>query len=151
MFRYDNPDALLVLLMTAAAYATARAIESGRTRWLVLTGGLLGFAFLTKMLQGFLVVPAFALAYLVAGPPRLGRRLWQLLAARRPWSRAPGGGSRSWNSPPRPTGPTSAAPRPTACCSSPWATTASAGWTATRPARSASAAVRARGSPGRPG
>ena len=80
MFRYDNPDALLVLLMTAAAYATARAIESGRTRWLVVTGGLLGFAFLTKMLQGFLVVPAFALAYLVAGPPGLGRRLWQLLA-----------------------------------------------------------------------
>ncbi len=80
MFRYDNPDALLVLLMTAAAYATTRAIESGRTRWLALTGGLLGFAFLTKMLQGFLVVPAFALAYLVAGPPRLGRRLWQLLA-----------------------------------------------------------------------
>jgi 4-amino-4-deoxy-L-arabinose transferase-like glycosyltransferase len=80
MFRYDNPDALLVLLMTGAAYATVRAIESGRTRWLVLTGGLLGFAFLTKMLQGFLVVPAFALAYLVAGPPRLGRRVWQLLA-----------------------------------------------------------------------
>jgi len=80
MFRFDNPDALLVLLMTAAAYATTRAIESGRTRWLVLTGGLLGFAFLTKMLQGFLVVPAFALAYLVAGPPRLRRRLWQLLA-----------------------------------------------------------------------
>jgi 4-amino-4-deoxy-L-arabinose transferase-like glycosyltransferase len=69
-----------VLLMTAAAYATTRAIESGRTRWLVLTGSLLGFAFLTKMLQGFLVVPAFALAYLVAGPHRLGRRLWQLLA-----------------------------------------------------------------------
>ena len=80
MFRFDNPDALLVLLMTAAAYGTTRAIESGRTRWLVLTGGLLGLAFLTKMLQGFLVLPAFALAYLVAGPPRLGRRLLQLLA-----------------------------------------------------------------------
>jgi 4-amino-4-deoxy-L-arabinose transferase-like glycosyltransferase len=80
MFRYDNPDALLVLLMTAAAYATTRAIESGRTRWLVLTGTLLGFAFLTKMLQGFLVLPAFAVAYLVSGPPRLGRRLLQLLA-----------------------------------------------------------------------
>jgi len=88
MFRFDNPDALLVLLMTAAAYATTRAIESGRTRWLVLTGGLLGFAFLTKMLQGFLVVPAFALAYLVAGPPRLRRRLWQLLAG--------GGGADPW-------------------------------------------------------
>jgi len=81
MFRFNNPDALLVLLMTGAAYATTRAIESGRTRWLMLTGALLGFAFLTKMLQGFLVVPAFALAYLVAGPPRLGKRLWQLLAA----------------------------------------------------------------------
>ncbi len=81
MFRFDNPDALLVLLMTGAAYATTRAIESGRTRWLMLTGALLGFAFLTKMLQGLLVVPAFALAYLVAGPPRLSRRLWQLLAA----------------------------------------------------------------------
>ena len=57
MFRFDNPDALLVLLMTAAAYATTRAIEAGRTRWLVLTGALLGFAFLTKMLQAFLVLP----------------------------------------------------------------------------------------------
>jgi 4-amino-4-deoxy-L-arabinose transferase-like glycosyltransferase len=80
MFRFNNPDALLVLLMTAAAYAMVRAIDSGRTRWIVLAGALLGFGFLTKMLQAFLVLPAFALVYLVAGPPRLGRRLWQLLA-----------------------------------------------------------------------
>jgi 4-amino-4-deoxy-L-arabinose transferase-like glycosyltransferase len=80
MFRFNNPDALLVLLMTAAAYATVRATDSGRTRWIVLAGALLGFGFLTKMLQAFLVLPAFALVYLVAGPPRLGRRLWQLLA-----------------------------------------------------------------------
>ncbi len=77
MFRYNNPDALLVLLMTAAAYALVRALERGRTRWLVLCGALLGFAFLAKMLQAFLVVPGFALAYLWAGPPRLGRRVWQ--------------------------------------------------------------------------
>jgi 4-amino-4-deoxy-L-arabinose transferase-like glycosyltransferase len=80
MFRFNNPDALLVLLMTAAAYALVRAIESGRTRWLVLAGALLGFGFLTKMLQAFLVLPGFALVYLVAGPPRLLRRCWQLLA-----------------------------------------------------------------------
>ena len=77
MFRYNNPDALLVLLMTAAAYALVRAIEHGRTRWLVACGVLLGFAFLAKMLQAFLVLPGFALAYLWAGPPRLGRRGWQ--------------------------------------------------------------------------
>jgi len=80
MFRFNNPDALLVLLMTAAAYGTARAIESGRTRWLVLAGTLIGLGFLAKMLQAFLVVPGFGLAYLVAGPPRLRTRIWQLLA-----------------------------------------------------------------------
>jgi 4-amino-4-deoxy-L-arabinose transferase-like glycosyltransferase len=77
MFRFNNPDALLVVLMTAAAYTLIRAVENGRSRWLVFTGLLLGFAFLAKMLQAFLVVPGFAAAYLWAGPPRLGRRIWQ--------------------------------------------------------------------------
>ena len=77
MFRFNNPDALLVLLMTAAAYTMVRAIENGRTKWLMFTGLLLGFAFLAKMLQAFLVVPGFAVAYLWAGPPRLGQRIWQ--------------------------------------------------------------------------
>jgi 4-amino-4-deoxy-L-arabinose transferase-like glycosyltransferase len=80
MFRFNNPDSLLVLLMTAAAYGTVRAVESGKTRWLVLAGALLGFGFLTKMLQAFLVLPAFGLAYLVAGPRRLPVRLAQLAA-----------------------------------------------------------------------
>jgi 4-amino-4-deoxy-L-arabinose transferase-like glycosyltransferase len=80
MFRFDNPDAMLVLLMTLAAYATTRAIESGRTRWMVLTGTLLGLGYLAKMLQAFLVLPAFGFAYLICGQPRLGKRIWQLLA-----------------------------------------------------------------------
>jgi 4-amino-4-deoxy-L-arabinose transferase-like glycosyltransferase len=41
---------------------------------------LVGFGFLTKMLQAVLVLPAFALAYLVAAPTPLRRRWWQLLA-----------------------------------------------------------------------
>jgi len=81
MFRFNNPDALLVLLMTAAAYALVRAIENGRTRWLVFCGVLLGFAFLAKMLQAFLVVPGFAIAYLWAGAPRAWLR--RPFAARR--------------------------------------------------------------------
>jgi 4-amino-4-deoxy-L-arabinose transferase-like glycosyltransferase len=86
MFRFDNPDALLVLLMVAAAYATTRAVEvstTGRpgTRWLALGGALVGLAFLTKMLQAFLVLPALALAYLLwAGIP-LARRVASLLVA----------------------------------------------------------------------
>ncbi|MFI7540081.1 ArnT family glycosyltransferase [Actinoplanes sp. NPDC049599] len=81
MFRFNNPDALLVLLMVAGAYATVRAIENGSTKWLVLAGVFVGFGFLTKMLQALLVVPAYALAYLFAGPPKLGKRIWQLLLA----------------------------------------------------------------------
>jgi 4-amino-4-deoxy-L-arabinose transferase-like glycosyltransferase len=81
MFRFNNPDALLVLLLTVSAYAVVRALENGRSKWLVLAGVVLGFAFLAKMLQAFLVVPAFAVAYLWAGPPRLRKRIWQLLLA----------------------------------------------------------------------
>lgn len=81
MFRFNNPDALLVLLLVAAGYALTRALEGGSTRWLLAVGGLIGFAFLAKSLQAFLVLPAFGLAYLVAGPPKLGRRLLQLLGA----------------------------------------------------------------------
>jgi len=81
MFRFDDPDALLVLLLTIATYATVRAIEAGKTRWLVLAATLVGFAFLTKMLQAFLVVPAFGLVYLVAAPVSLRRRVTQLVVA----------------------------------------------------------------------
>jgi 4-amino-4-deoxy-L-arabinose transferase-like glycosyltransferase len=81
MFRYDNPDALLVLLMTAGAYTTVRAVEKASPKWLALTGVLLGFGFLTKMMQAFLVLPAFALVYLVAAPTGLGRRIRHLLLA----------------------------------------------------------------------
>ena len=81
MFRFNNPDALLTVLLTGSAYAVTRAVENGRTRWLVLAGTCVGFAFLTKMGQAFLVLPGLVLAYLLAGPPRLGRRIRQLLAA----------------------------------------------------------------------
>src|SRR4051794_19488108 len=79
MFRFNNPDALLVLMMVAGAWATSRAIENGSTKWLVLAGAFVGVGFLAKMLQALLVVPAFALAYLIAGPPKLGKRVIQLL------------------------------------------------------------------------
>src|SRR3954462_203438 len=81
MFRFDNPDALLTLLMTIAAYALTRAVEKASVRWLVGVGVLIGVAFLTKTLQAMLVVPGFALVYLVAAPTTLGRRVLHLLAA----------------------------------------------------------------------
>src|SRR6266545_2200822 len=83
MFRFNNPDALLVLLLVAGAWAVTRAIDSVRRPgwWMALAGVLVGFAFLTKMLQAFLVLPAFGLAYLVAAPTGPGRRVAHLGAA----------------------------------------------------------------------
>jgi 4-amino-4-deoxy-L-arabinose transferase-like glycosyltransferase len=81
MFRFNNPDALLTLLLVGAAYAMVRALERAGTRWLVLAGSLIGFAFLAKMLQAFLVVPGFAAVYLYAAPTTFARRLRQLLLA----------------------------------------------------------------------
>jgi 4-amino-4-deoxy-L-arabinose transferase-like glycosyltransferase len=81
IFRFNNPDALLTLLLVAGAYAVVRALEDGATRWLVLAGACVGLGFLAKQLQALLVVPAFALVYLAAAPGSLGRRLGQLAAA----------------------------------------------------------------------
>ena len=81
MFRYNNPDAFLTFLCVAAAAALWKAVESSRTRWLVLSGALVGLAFQTKMLQAFLILPAFIAVYLWAGTPRLRTRIAQLVAA----------------------------------------------------------------------
>ena len=75
MFRFNNPDALLTLLMTLAAYATVRSLEKASTRWFVAAGVFIGVAFLTKTLQAFLVVPGFALAFLVAANAPLRKRI----------------------------------------------------------------------------
>ncbi|MGE9781932.1 ArnT family glycosyltransferase [Janibacter sp. G368] len=74
MFRFNNPDALLVLLMTAAAWATVHAIERGSVRWFALVGALVGLGFLTKTLQVLLVVPFLGIAFLVAADTTLRRR-----------------------------------------------------------------------------
>ena len=80
MFRFNNPDALLVALLVASAYCLTRALERASTRWVVAAGAMIGFAFLAKMMQAFLVVPAFGLVYLIAAPTGLRRRLGQLVA-----------------------------------------------------------------------
>ncbi|MDQ6754660.1 MAG: glycosyltransferase family 39 protein [Actinomycetota bacterium] len=81
MFRFNNPDALLTLCLVLAAYATLRAIERAGWKWLALAGSVLGLAFLTKMLQGFLIIPGLALAYLWAAPAGWGKRLLHLAGA----------------------------------------------------------------------
>lgn len=81
MFRFNNPDAVMVLLMMAGAYCTARAVQHASPKWIALAGVALGFAFLAKMLEGLMVMPAIGLAYLIAAPTPLRRRLLHLLGS----------------------------------------------------------------------
>jgi 4-amino-4-deoxy-L-arabinose transferase-like glycosyltransferase len=81
MFRFNNPDALLALLMSVACYFVVRALEDGRTKWLLWAGVAIGFAFLAKTLQAFLILPALALVYGVCAPVALKKRLGQLALA----------------------------------------------------------------------
>jgi 4-amino-4-deoxy-L-arabinose transferase-like glycosyltransferase len=78
--RHNNPDALLVLCCVAALWFAVRALEDGRTRWLVLAGICVGLGFETKMLIALAVVPAIAAAYLLIAPRGRLRALRQLLA-----------------------------------------------------------------------
>lgn len=81
MFRFNDPDAAMVLLMTAAAYGTVRALEWGSAKCLAVAGVALGFAFLAKMLEGAMVIPALVAAYLLAAPVRPRVRVLHLAGA----------------------------------------------------------------------
>ncbi|GAB3466710.1 glycosyltransferase family 39 protein [Kineococcus endophyticus] len=81
MFRFNNPDALLVLLMVAATWGVLKAVDTGRARFLVWAGVFVGLGFLAKQLQVFLVLPGLGLTYLWAAPHPVGRRVLHLLRA----------------------------------------------------------------------
>ncbi|MEV8226256.1 glycosyltransferase family 39 protein [Streptomyces sp. NPDC079167] len=78
MFRFNNPDALLALLMTVTVYCVLRAMEGGRTKWLVWAGVAVGLAFLSKTLQAFLILPPLAVLYAVFAPVSVRKRFGQL-------------------------------------------------------------------------
>ncbi|WP_148258106.1 glycosyltransferase family 39 protein [Pseudarthrobacter phenanthrenivorans] len=81
MFRYNNPDALLTLLMIGVAYATFESIRRSSVWWLILAGALTGAALLTKQLQVALILPAVAITYLLFANAPLLKRLLHLVVA----------------------------------------------------------------------
>ncbi len=62
--RHNNPDELLILCCVAALWCAVRALETGRTKWLVLSGVCVGLGFETKMAVALFVVPGIALAWM---------------------------------------------------------------------------------------
>jgi 4-amino-4-deoxy-L-arabinose transferase-like glycosyltransferase len=76
--RDTNPDPVLVFLMLLGAAALMKAVRTGRLLPLVWSGVAIGFAFNTKMMQAYVVLPAFFLVHLWAAKGSLGRRLRNL-------------------------------------------------------------------------
>ena len=79
--RNNTIDGTLVLTLLLAAWAIMLAAETGRWRWLLLSAGLVGLGFNVKMMEAYLVVPAFGLLYLLAAPRSFWLRVGQLLVA----------------------------------------------------------------------
>lgn len=79
--RDNNPDALLILLMTVSCWLSLKAIDSGRLRTLLASALFIALAFNTKALAAYLVVPGIALGYLVCAPGSRRDRIWKLALA----------------------------------------------------------------------
>ncbi|MEU9439171.1 glycosyltransferase family 39 protein [Streptomyces sp. NPDC048252] len=76
--RDTNPDPILVFLMLLGAAALLKSVRTGRLMPLVWSGVAIGFAFNTKMMQAYVVLPAFFLVYLWAANASLGKRIRNL-------------------------------------------------------------------------
>ncbi|WP_020140876.1 ArnT family glycosyltransferase [Streptomyces sp. 351MFTsu5.1] len=70
--RDNNPDTVLVLLMVGGAALALRAVRTDRLLPLIGSAVLFGLAFNTKMLQGWIALPAVFAVYVYAS--RLGWR-----------------------------------------------------------------------------
>lgn len=81
IFRYNNPDALLTLLMIGIAYTTLESSQRQKVQWLLLAGALAGAAFLTKQLQVGLILPAVGIVYLAFARGGIIRKVLYLLLA----------------------------------------------------------------------
>ncbi|MHB1235766.1 MAG: ArnT family glycosyltransferase, partial [Microbacteriaceae bacterium] len=81
MFTHPMEDSMLTMFMMLSIVAWQWSIETGKTRYLLLAGVLVGLGFQAKMMQSWLVLPAMALVFfLMAGGSRMDR-LRRLVAA----------------------------------------------------------------------
>jgi 4-amino-4-deoxy-L-arabinose transferase-like glycosyltransferase len=74
-------DSILALVLLAGAWTTLRAAETGKLRWLLFTALIVGIGFNIKMMEAYLVLPAFGVLYLVAAPHGIWKRVGHLALA----------------------------------------------------------------------
>jgi len=74
-------DSTLALTLLVGAWTVLRAAETGKLRWLLMTAVIVGIGFNIKMLEAYLVVPAYGLLYLLAAPKSIWKRIGDLAIA----------------------------------------------------------------------
>jgi len=79
--RNDTIDSILALTILVGAWAVLRAAETGKLRWLLLSAAIVGIGFNIKMMEAYLVVPAYGLLYLLAAPISIWKRVGHLALA----------------------------------------------------------------------
>ncbi|MDP4183307.1 MAG: glycosyltransferase family 39 protein [Bacillota bacterium] len=79
--RTNNLDSSLVMILLLATWSLLVAAEKGSFRFLILAMTLVGIGFNIKMLEAFMVLPAFYLVYLFTSPAKVGKRILQLAGA----------------------------------------------------------------------
>ncbi|NWJ44267.1 MAG: glycosyltransferase family 39 protein [Chloroflexi bacterium] len=79
MSRHNNPESLLIFFMLVGAWALSRATAKGSIAWLSLSTAMIGVAFNIKMLEAFIVLPAFYLVYLLLAPVKWWKRIIHLV------------------------------------------------------------------------
>ena len=81
MNRDNNVDMVLVCVLLLAVWSISIAVDRGQARWLFLGAALVGLGFNVKMLEAYLVIPAFGLFALLAYPRRWWIKVVHLLIA----------------------------------------------------------------------
>lgn len=79
--RNNTMDSQLVFTSLLAAWAASLAMEKGKLRWLLVCAVFVGIGFNIKMLQAFMVLPAFWVAYLIAARTKWYWRIAHLTVA----------------------------------------------------------------------
>lgn len=79
--RTNNVDALLVFFLLFATWLLFKAIRKGRLIWLLAAFFVVGAGFNTKMLQAYMILPAFLLFYMIAANTTVKKKIISLVSA----------------------------------------------------------------------
>ncbi|MCY9097322.1 glycosyltransferase family 39 protein [Bacillus inaquosorum] len=77
--RTNNIDSMLVFTLLLGSACLLRAVKQDKLVWLLTAFALIGLAFNMKMMQAFMVLPAFVLFYLIASRVSLKKKIGSLI------------------------------------------------------------------------